>query len=147
MTDRKNGAKTGDRKTDGKFAKGNPGKPPGARHKITRAVEELLNGQAEAVSQAAIGKALDGDTTAMRLVLERVAPALKDKPVSFDLPAIESAVDASKAASAVLAAVAIGDLTPTEGASIMGLIDSYRRTLEVTEIEGRLTALEERKTA
>ena len=31
----------------GKFAPGNPGKPKGARHKVTRAVEELLEGQAE----------------------------------------------------------------------------------------------------
>ncbi len=145
MTDRKNGTNTGGRKTDGKFAKGNPGKPPGARHKITRAVEDLLNGQAEAVSQAAIDKALEGDTTAMRIVLERVAPALKDKPVSFDLPPIETAGDAAQAASAVLAAVAAGDLTPTEGASVMGLVDSYRRTLEASDFEERLTKLEDAK--
>ncbi|MEL7259226.1 MAG: hypothetical protein AAFN80_15540, partial [Pseudomonadota bacterium] len=29
----------------GKFAAGNPGKPKGARHKTTRAIEELLKGQ------------------------------------------------------------------------------------------------------
>jgi hypothetical protein len=33
----------------GKFAYGNPGKPKGARHKTTRAVEELLDGQSEAI--------------------------------------------------------------------------------------------------
>ncbi len=36
-----------------------------------------------------------------------------------------------------------GELTPFEGTREMGLIDSYRRTLELTEIEERLQALEE----
>lgn len=142
MADRKNGTNTDERTSGGKFAKGNSGKPPGARHKTTRAVEDLLNGQAETVSQAAIDKALEGDTTAMRLVLERVAPASKDKPVSFDLPPIQSASDAAEAASAVLAAVAAGDLTPIEGAAVMGLVDSFRRALEASDFEDRLSKLE-----
>ena len=52
-------------------------------------------------------------------------------------------MDASKAASSVLSAVSEGELTPIEGTRVMGLIDSYRRTLELTEIEERLQALEE----
>ena len=35
-----------------------------------------------------------------------------------------------------------GELTPIEGTRVMGLIDSYRRTLELTEIEERLQVLE-----
>ena len=33
-------------------------------------------------------------------------------------------------------------LTPIEATRVMGLIDSYRRTLELTEIEERLRVLE-----
>ena len=51
---RKNGAKTDGRKGDGTFAKGNPGKPKGARHATTKAVEALLEGQAETLTQAAM---------------------------------------------------------------------------------------------
>ena len=54
-----------------------------------------------------------------------------------------NAIDASRAASSVLTAVSEGELTPIEGTRIMGLIDSYRRTLKLTEIEERLQALEE----
>ena len=32
--------------------------------------------------------------------------------------------------------------TPIEATRVMGLIDSYRRTLELTDIETRITALE-----
>ena len=51
-------------------------------------------------------------------------------------------MDASKAASSVLSAVSEGEITPIEATRVMGLIDSFRRTLELTEIEERLQALE-----
>ena len=35
-----------------------------------------------------------------------------------------------------------GQLTPLEGAAVMGLVESYRRTLETSEIEARIAALE-----
>lgn len=141
MTDRNNGEITG-RDTSGRFTRGNPGRPRGARHKATQAALALLDGEAEALTRQAVLLALEGDTTALRLCLERIAPPRKDAPVQFDLPPMQSAVDAAKAASAVLAAVADGELTPTEGAHIMGLIETYRRTLEATELELRIKALE-----
>ena len=74
--------------------------------------------------------------------MERVAPAPKDQPVSFSLPKMKNALDASEAAGSVLTAVCKGDSTPIEATRVMRLIDSYRRTLELTEIEERLKALE-----
>ena len=108
----------------------------------TLAIESLLEGQAEALTQTAISKALEGDGLALRLCMERIAPAPKDKSVSFPLPEMKDAMDASKAANSVLSAVSEGELTPIEATRVMGLIDSYRRTLELTEIEERLQALE-----
>jgi hypothetical protein len=130
------------RDTAGRFAAGNTGRPAGARNRTTMAVLELLEGQAEALTQRAVELALGGDTVALRLCLERVAPARKDNPVQFKLPQMTSARDAAEAAAAVLEAVSLGDLTPTEGAQVMGLVDSYRRTIEVTELEARVAALE-----
>ena len=142
MTKRSNGKKpyTG---AGGKFSPGNPGRPAGARNKTSRAIEQLLDGEAEGLTRKAIELALAGDTTALRLCLERIAPGRKDNPVEFELPAMEGAEDASQAAGAVLAAVSRGELTPLEGASVMGLVENYRRTLELTEIELRMSQLEE----
>ena len=75
--------------------------------------------------------------------MERIAPAPKDKPVAFNLPFLNNALDASQAAGSVLAAVSDGGLTPIEATRVMMLIDSYRRTLELTEIEERIKALED----
>lgn len=130
------------RDTAGRFAAGNAGRPAGARNRTTTAVLELLEGQAEALTQRAVEMALAGDTVALRLCMDRIAPPKKDAPVSFAIPAMTSAKDAAEAAGAVLQAVSTGDLTPTEAAQVMGLVDSYRRTLEVTELEARVEALE-----
>lgn len=69
------------RNTDGKFLNGNVGRPKGSRNKATIAIESLLEGQAEALTQTAIAKALDGDSIALRLCMDRIAPPMKDKPV------------------------------------------------------------------
>lgn len=145
MTNRKNGNNTDERNDDGTFASGNAGKPKGARHKVTLAVEAMLEGQQEALTQAAIDKALDGDVTALRLCIDRIAPARKDAPISFDLPEIETAENAADAARSILKAIAAGDVTPLQAATVMGVIEQFRRTLETTDLEKRITALEKQQ--
>ena len=130
------------RNTAGKFTSGNSGRPKGARNKKTLAIVSLLEGQAEALTQTAISKALERDGLALRLCMEPIAPAPKDQPVSFSLSSMQSASDASQAAADVLRAVSDGEITPIEVTRLMGLIDSYRCTLELTDIETRIAALE-----
>ena len=108
------------RNTAGKFTSGNSGRPKGARNKKTLAIKSLLEGQAEALTQTAIFKALEGDGLALRLCMERIAPAPRDKSVSFPLPEMNDAMDASKAATSVLAAVSEGELNPIEGTTCQG---------------------------
>lgn len=130
------------RNADGTFGQGNPGKPRGSRHRATQAILEMLDGEADAIGRKAVELALAGDGAALRLCLERIAPPRRDAPVTFLLPPIQCARDAAGAAAAVLGAVADGDLTPTEGAHVMALVETYRRTLETTELESRVAALE-----
>ena len=42
------------RNTAGQFTEGNSGKPKGSRNKATIAIESLLEGQAEALTQTAV---------------------------------------------------------------------------------------------
>jgi hypothetical protein len=102
----------------------------------------LLDGEAEALTGEAVRLALEGEATALRLCLERIAPPRRDAPVQFDLPRMETARDAATSAGAVLAAVADGELTPSEGAKVMALVETFRRTLETSELEARVAALE-----
>ena len=125
---------------------GNPrGKPKGCLHKATRAAQELLDGESEAITRKAIEKALEGDPIALRLCLERLIPSRKDRPLTLKFPKIEGAADLPQALAAVMAAVAAGDITPGEGQALTAMLDAYRKGLELTELEARVAALEQRE--
>jgi hypothetical protein len=104
---------------------GNPdGRPKGARNRSTIAAEALLDGEAEALTRKAIELALAGEPTALRLCMERLLPARRDRPVSLELPSIQSAGDVCEAINAVLVAVGDGEVTPAEAAAVAKLIDT-----------------------
>ena len=57
-----------------------PADQEGLRNKVTLATESLLQGQANALTQTASTKVLEGDSVALRLCMERIAPAPEDQP-------------------------------------------------------------------
>src|SRR3984893_11858370 len=125
---------------------GNPnGRPKGARNHVTRALETLIDGQGEALGAKAVEKALDGDSPMLRALLSMLVAPRRERTVEFELPKIESAADARKASSAVISACAAGELSPHEATEIMGLISTHVRTIEVAELEARLSAVEKRQ--
>ena len=142
-----NGDKTDNRQSGGKFAPGNvanpSGRPKGARNKTTLAVEALLEGQHTALTQAAIVKALEGDTTALKLCLDRIAPVRRGRPVLLDLPDLSNARSLAEAGLAVGEALADGELSPEEAAGVLSTLDGIKRLYETTELEQRITALEQ----
>ena len=138
-------------KTRGRpFQPGNPGKPKGARHKATfigekMAIETLMEDDAEGVARRVIAAAKDGDMTAARLVLERIYPVRKGRPVHLGLPTVETAADLLTALSEVVATMARGEITPEEAVVVANVIEAKRRTFETVELEQRIAALEEAK--
>ena len=140
--DRKYGENTDSRGADGKFGPGNAGKPKGARHRATQAAERLLEGEAEALARKAVELALEGDTTALRLCLERILPTRKGRPISFDLPDLTNSGDVRAAALSLLRSVAEGDVTPEEASATAPLIEAVRKAIETDEIVARLDAIE-----
>jgi hypothetical protein len=130
-----------------KGASGNPGgRPAGTRNKAILAMEALLDGEAEAITRTAIEKAKEGDTTALRLCLERILPPRKDRPVSFSLPQLGTVTDAPAATAAIVAAVAAADITVSEGSELAKLVDTYVRAVEASDLDKRLRAIEEKMT-
>ena len=138
-------AKTG-KKQSHKFKpgqSGNPrGRPQGSRNKATLAVEQLLDGQSQALTEKAVEKALEGDMQALKLCLERICPPRKSRPIKIDLPKVETAADVTAAQSAVIAAMAQADITPEEANTIAGVLEAKRRALETLELDERLSKLE-----
>ena len=139
-------AKTKKKQTFKPGQSGNPyGRPHGSRNKATLALEALLDGEGEAVTRKAIEKALEGDTAALRLCLERIYPPRKSRPIALALPKIETPDDISKAQGTVIGAMAVGDITPEEANVVAGVLEAKRRSIETCEIEARMTVLEQMK--
>jgi|SRR5215831_20239835 len=122
---------------------GNPnGRPKGSLNATTLAAQALLDGEAEILTRKAIELAKGGDLTALRLCMDRLLPPRKDRPVSLDLPRIDSARDVPNAISALLAAVAAGELAPSDASEVTKLIDAYARAVEINELAERVDNLE-----
>jgi hypothetical protein len=135
------------RKANGTFTKGNKvgGSKSGSRHRVTKAIEALLEGEAEGLTRKAVEMALEGDTVALRLCLDRLAPPRKDSLISIRLPKVNGLKDAVEASASVLDAVSEGEITPDEGARVLSLLSAHKALIETCDLEARITALEQSK--
>ena len=139
-------AKTDKKQKDHLFKKGksgNPaGRPQGSRHTVSILLDNLLSEEAEALTKKAIKMAKAGDRQTLRALLDKLIPNRKDSPVSIKLPEIGSTSDLSKVTSSLLSAVGDGQLTPSEAAGVARLVEVHAKTIQLAEIEARLTEVE-----
>jgi hypothetical protein len=126
-----------------KGASGNPsGRPKGSRNKATLAMEALLEGEAERLTRKAVEMALEGDVFALRLCLERLLPARKDRPIDLNLPPVQSAKQISEAMGTVVAAIGEGQITPKEGQVLASILAVQAEFVEAEHLEQRVFHLE-----
>ena len=118
---------------------GNPaGRKPGTgevakiRAAIGERVPELLD--------KLMAQALEGDTAAARLLLERAVAPLKAAEQTQALTLPDGTL--TEQGRAVLACVAAGELAPGQGSALLAAIGTLARVAEVDELTARITALE-----
>jgi hypothetical protein len=109
--------------------------------------EQLLDGEAEAITRKVIELAKQGDLMALRLCLDRIVPPRRDRSVHLEIPALNSTAEASQAMAVIISAVARGELTPTQAADLSRVIETTVKAIEATEIERRVQILEARGAA
>jgi hypothetical protein len=103
-------------------------------------LESVLAASGPALLEVAVERGLEGDSASLKLALERLLP--KERLVTLDLSHIETVADLLKAIGVVIADVARGKLTPTEGSTLVGMLSSMRAAFETCEMETRLRAIE-----
>ena len=96
------------------FRPGNRGRPKGSRHRTTVLCEKLMQDDAKEIVRSVITAARGGDMMAAKIVLDRIAPVRKGRPIHFELPEARTADDVAAALAAVVTAMANGELTPTK---------------------------------
>ena len=125
---------------------GNPkGRPRGSRNRITLVALAAMEEGADAIARKVVDMAKEGDISAAQLVIERLVPVAKERPIFLALPDTGSAEGVAQAQAAILQAVAAGDLLPGEAATLAGIVEARRKAVETLELEQRITALEGKK--
>lgn len=133
------------RKRGKPFESGNScgkGRPAGSRNKATLAIERLLEGESEAVVRKLSQLAKKGESTAMRLFMERVCPVRRERPVNLDLPEIHTADDVAAAFRTVMQALAHGDVTTDQAERIIRFLEFGRKLIETQDLATRLAKVE-----
>lgn len=126
------------------------GRPKGALNRRTSALMALVEA---GESPAAFGlrvmrdetQPLDVRLNAARLIAPYVhaRPSPAGETVAIGLGDTSTPDGILRASGAILAAVANGQLSVNLGSDLMTMLDSHRKSLELTVIEDRLDALEE----
>lgn len=119
------------------------GRPKGSRNKANPLWQNMLEEYSEHLMRKCIALALQGDRSAMRLCMERISPARHDAHIRLLLPPVRNAKDVESAAEKVLKAIGRGRITPAEGDTMIGLLESQSRIIERLDLENRLEKLEE----
>jgi hypothetical protein len=124
---------------------GGPGRPVGSRNKATLALDQIADDAGKAILEKMVEAAKDGDLRAADLVLSRIWPVRKGRPISLELPKIDTAADLVAGLGRVADAVAAGDITPDEGQAVSSVLETKRRAIETLELETRIKALEKER--
>jgi hypothetical protein len=137
------GEKQGNRFEKGQS--GNPnGRPEGSRNKATLLLDQLADAEAEAIQRQVIQAAKEGDLKAAELILARIWPPRRGRPVRLELPPVRTAAEVSDGMAAVVDAMAAGEVTPEEAATISGVLELRRKALETEDLAIRIERLEQR---
>ena len=91
---------------------------------------------------ASIIPTLDQRQSAANTLARKLVPDAKDKAITVTMPKIKATEDIVRAIDTVLAAVASGQITPSEGQVLASIVENYRKAVETYELEQRITVLE-----
>jgi hypothetical protein len=122
------------------FAKGNGGRKPGSKNRVTVVAEALLKGEEEELVRKAIELAKAGDVQMLKFLLDRILP--KERSIQVGLPPMAGAADAVEALREIIVSISTGQIAPHEGVALATLVAAYARTINVADLEVRLDTLE-----
>ena len=134
-----------DGKVDGRYKNTtpkSPGRTKGTKDRAGIAMTGPLTHAASKLARKAVEMALAGDTTALRLCLDRIYPVPKGRTVKFTLGETITPQNLPAAYATIIQRTAAGEITPTEAADIMKALDAFKNAVVAAELEARVADLE-----
>ncbi len=131
----------------GRFTPGHGFNPVGKRYGTRNKASQLLDRMAERgacdVMTAVMTAAKNGDVSAATLLLSRIWPPRKGRPIRFELPDLLQPGDAPAALAEIARLTASGVVSPEEGAEVSRVVETFMRATDMTELLRRIERLEE----
>jgi hypothetical protein len=106
---------------------GNPAGRPSRARQAARVAQGLIGRKTVPLVNKLVELALLGDRTALRLCLDRIAPARREPPIDLDLPAIGNRADLLSALTAIADAAAADALTSSQAAALTRMLIALRQ--------------------
>lgn len=119
------------------------GRPKGSRNKRTLEAQALFDEYKEPIIKKCIAKALEGDSRAISLCIERILPPQRDAVVRLRLKELQKLKDIELATQRLVEDLGRGKITPQEAERIYGILADIRKYREAEELESRMAALEQ----
>jgi hypothetical protein len=89
------------------------------------------------LTRKAVEVALDGNTMALRMCLDRIGPPRRERAVPIQLPPVRDAADLAGTMTAIIAAAGEGAISPDEGSRLARLVEIFLRAVETRDFERR----------
>lgn len=131
-----------------RFKKGESGNPAGRPKGIAdRRVKlrETLEQRAPDLIGKLIELALDGDTQALKICVDRCLPVTKSRDEPIEVSGLCDAQSLADQGREVVKHLGNGTLTPSEASAILGALASNAKLIETDELTRRIEALEARR--
>lgn len=128
----------------GKFKKGESGNPKGRPEGSGYAdkLREAIKDDMPEIIQSLVSAAISGDTSAAKILLDRVIPAIKPIQQTATVSTLKGKA-LSEQGAVIVEAMASGELSPEQAQAMLSGLASLARIKEVDELERRLAKLEE----
>ena len=122
---------------------GNPrGRPRGSKDKRTQ-LRELLQPHAADLVKKAVELAIAGDTTALRMCLDRIIPPYRARDSVIKVDKLTGSL--TKQGQQIIAAMGKGEVSPSDASHVLQALAAQARIIEVDELEQRVRKLEGQK--
>src|SRR5437764_1263098 len=119
------------------FVKGQSGNPAGRalglRNRASLLMEAKLEGEAEALADRLVQRAMAGEASAMRLCVQNLLPRRRERSVAMPLPPIRTGEDVRLAAAEIAEGVGVGAISPREAIDLLRVVEKLAQALAAAE--------------
>lgn len=132
------------RHANGRFAKGHPGGPGRPRNPVSTVagdLDRLGSGVAHELMQLTIERARRGDLRATEIVLQRVWPVRRNRPIELDPAGGDGLCNLLSEHAALAAAMMGGDITPQDAQAATRVFKALQEQMRRADHRNAVAAL------